>query len=50
MLADNKMFDFLNSVISSSDYLEEVKQPSLKIKDMVAKRIAFIQEIRVLFP
>lgn len=47
MMADTRMNDFLSKVINSEQYLNEVKQPSMKIKEMMAKRISYIQEIRV---
>lgn len=46
-MSDMTMVEFLNHVITSDQYLDEVKQPSNEIKKMIEKRIAFAQEIKV---
>lgn len=46
-MIDTKMRDFLSGVEASQQYLIEVKMPSIKILEMVRKRINYIQEIKV---
>ena len=46
-MIDAKMEDFLARVESSQQYLIEVKMPSIKILEMVKKRLSYIREIKV---